>query len=165
MSQQYVVKWKQQTSVLKTSLSPVITVYSIPYLSLHCFSCDVINQNRKRNVLCSLVGLETLPIWKYLAYKSWAEYCMWSYFTLIQVGPVRGNLFACSKLAAQITPVKSLLVLYGSIFFYSHCTLWCIRKCWSLSVVPELFLIKDTHRDEGILPVQLHLKPFLSDII
>lgn len=41
----------------------VITIYLISYLCPHCFPSDVIGENRKINILCSLVLLETLSLW------------------------------------------------------------------------------------------------------
>lgn len=52
-----------QQADMSFSNQSVITIYLISYLSPHCFSSDVIGENRKINILCSLVLLETLSLW------------------------------------------------------------------------------------------------------
>lgn len=75
----------------------VITIYLISYLSPHCFSSDVIGENRKINILCSLVLLETLSLWlkktKSTLKKSREmdinpNYCMQESFALLRTNSI-----------------------------------------------------------------------------
>lgn len=131
----WVARRNRQTSLSQTSLSPLITVYPISYLSPLCCYSDVISQNRKKCTLFprrasnsayhSVLKLDINPVCK---------------GTLRKYRLILWEETVCPKYTACLTPVKSLLLLYGTIF----------PMDWSRSVVPELFLIKDTHIDQCI---------------
>lgn len=72
----------------------VITIYLISYLCPHCFPSDVIGENRKINILCSLVLLETLSLWLKKTNKKSSEmdinpnYCMQENFALLKTNSI-----------------------------------------------------------------------------
>lgn len=134
---------QESASLLQSSLSPLISVYSVSYLP----AAFLVMSSTQIERTCTLFRRRTA----YRSFRTGFKSLKVTHrrFLLIKANPLRGNCSYAQKFTAALTAFKSLLAFYMHSFtalLYSQRTLWCARKCWW--VIPELFLIKDTHGEE-----------------